>query len=182
MPLSPSAPTTSPLPRQLLRYVPSQLIAALNRPSPFIALPSAPRGVDAAASQRLRAASRGAACPKRRPGATGQGSGGQAHSVPAMATTARVVIREPTSPGLPAQDGADRTHAATPPPAHVVMGAGGGPAPSSGLPTQVSGGEADAALAAVSLAVRRPKQLGPPEEGSGGSGGIIHAAVAAADS
>lgn len=99
-----------------------------------------------------------------------------------MATTARVVKREPTSPGLPAQGGDDRTHAATPPPAHVVMGAGG-PVPSSGLlPTQVSGGDADAALAAVSLAVRRPKQLGPPEEGSGGSGGIIHAAVAAADS
>lgn len=107
MPLSPSAPTTSPLPRQQLRYVPSQLIAALNRPSPFIAMPSAPRGVDAVASQRLRAASRGAASPKRRPGATRQGSGGQAHSVPAMATTARVVIREPTSPGLPAQGGVE---------------------------------------------------------------------------
>ncbi|CAD6266054.1 unnamed protein product [Miscanthus lutarioriparius] len=95
MALSPSSAPTSPLPRQLLRYASSQLVAALRRPAPIISLPSAPRGVDAAAvaSPRLRAASRAAPAPssKGRPGAPRQGSGGQVHAAPAMATIARVV-------------------------------------------------------------------------------------------
>jgi len=151
MALSPSAPT-SPLPRQLLRYV---------------------------SSERLLAASRAAPSPKRRPVAPRPGSGGHVHAAPpVMATTApRVVMREPAPPGLPVQGSGGKTHAApaavsatTTVTTGVVMGV---PAP-SGLPTQGSGGKVAAALAAVSLAVRRPKPPGTPIEGSGGNGGAHH--------
>ncbi|CAD6246846.1 unnamed protein product [Miscanthus lutarioriparius] len=181
MALSPSSAPTSPLPRQLLRYVSSQLVAALHRPAPIISLPSAPRGVDAAASQLLRSASRAAPSPKGRPGAPRQGSGGQVHlAAPAMATiAARAVmpLRRPTPPGPPAQGSGGKIHtapaAAT---ARVVMR---GPAP-PGPPAQGSGGKVHAvspAATAARVLMRGPAPPGPPAEGAGGRGGNIHAVL-----
>ncbi|CAD6266052.1 unnamed protein product [Miscanthus lutarioriparius] len=180
MALSPSAPT-SPLPRQLLRYVSSGLVAALHRPAPTISLPSAPRGVDAAASeaQRLRAASRAAPSPKGRPGGPRQGSGGHVHAVPAMATIgARVVtpMRRPTPPGTPSQGSGGKTNAVTSAATtHVLMR---GPAP-PGRPAEGSGGKVYAVSPAATARVLMggPARPGRPAEGSGGK---VHAVSPAA--
>ncbi|CAD6246847.1 unnamed protein product [Miscanthus lutarioriparius] len=175
MALSPSAPT-SPLPRQLLRYVSSVLGVALDRRAPpTISLPSAPRGVDVAAvSQRLQAAP----SPKGRPGAPRQGSGGHVNAAPAMATVAARVVtpmRRPTPPGPPAQGSGGKIHAAlaAATTARVVMR---GPAP-PGPPAQGRGGKVHAVSPAATARVltRGPAPPGPLAEGAGGRGGIIHA-------
>jgi len=183
MALSPSSAPTSPLPRQLLRYASSGLVAALHRPAPTITLPGAPRGVDAAAaaSQRLRViVSRGAApSPKGRPGAPRQGSGGHVHhAAPAMATIAArmaVPMRRPTPPGQPAQGGGGKVHAVSPAAttATVLMR---GPAP-PGRPAEGSGGKVHAVSPAATARVltRGPAPPGSPAEGAGGRGGIINA-------
>jgi len=161
--------------------VSSGLFAALHRPAPTISLPSAPRGVDAAASeaQRLRAASRAAPSPKGRPGGPRQGSGGHVNAAPAMATVAARVVtpmRRPTPPGPPALGSGGRTNAVTTAAtaaAHVVKR---GPAP-PGRPAEGSGGKVHAGSPAATARVlmRGPAPPGPPAEGAGGRGGIIHA-------
>jgi hypothetical protein len=162
MALSPSAPA-SPLRRQLLRYVSSGLVAALHRPAPIISLPIAPRGVDAAASQRLQTASRAAPSPKGRPGAPRQGSGGHVHAAaPALATIARMAtpmrrptlatiarmatpMRRPTPPDPPAQGSGGKTNAVTTATtAHMVIR---GPARRWKSSCRVAGGDGECASA-----------------------------------
>ncbi|OEL14982.1 hypothetical protein BAE44_0023999 [Dichanthelium oligosanthes] len=143
---SPSSAPTSPIPRQLLRSVPSSLGVAFYRPAPpTISLVGVPRRVDAAASQ-LRATRRGAPAPKGRPGSPAQGSGGKVHATP-LAATARVVMRGPTPPGSPAQGGGGKVHAtALAATARVVMR---GPSP-PGSPAQGGGGSGGIIHAAAS--------------------------------
>lgn len=195
MALSPSAQATSPLARQLLRHVSSGLVAAaFHRPAPAISLPSAPRGADdvalaASHHQRLRPAP----SPKGRPGAPKQGSGGQVHAAPAMATiasavmpptnavtaaaaTTHVVTRGPARPGLPAQGGGGgKTHGA--PAAAKARAAMPGPAPPA-RPKEGSGGKvhvaSPAAMSSASVLMRGPAPPGHPAEGAGGRGGSIH--------
>ncbi|KAG0522701.1 hypothetical protein BDA96_07G060300 [Sorghum bicolor] len=180
MAYSPSSAPTSPLPRQLLRYVSSGLVAALHRPAPTISLPGAPRGVDAAAaaSQRLRViVSRAAPSPKGRPAAPRQGSCGHVHAAPAMATiAARVVtpMRRPTPPGPPAQGSGGKVHAVSPAATATLLMRG--PAPPS-RPAEGSGGKVHAVSPAATARVlmRGPAPPGSPAEGAGGRGGIINA-------